>query len=79
MGAGDVKLALLMGVVLGVLVIVAMFLAFLLGAVAGIVLIATRRKKRKDVIPFGPYLAMGSVIALLAGDWMLGSYLGLLR
>lgn len=78
MGAGDVKMALLMGAVLGVLVIVALFLAFLLGAILGIVLMATKRKTRKDAIPFGPYLAIGSVVAFLVGDWLLGSYLNLL-
>lgn len=78
MGMGDVKLALFMGAVLGTQVITALFLAFLLGAVVGIVLLATRRKGRKDAIPFGPHLALGSVLALLYGEWMLGSYLGLM-
>jgi prepilin signal peptidase PulO-like enzyme (type II secretory pathway) len=78
MGAGDVKLALFMGAVLGTMVIAAMFLAFLFGALVGLVLIASKLKTRKDAIPFGPYLALGSVLALLYGDWMLGAYLGLL-
>jgi prepilin signal peptidase PulO-like enzyme (type II secretory pathway) len=78
MGAGDVKLALFMGAVLGTMVIAAMFLAFLFGAVVGLILIASKLKSRKDAIPFGPYLALGSVLALLYGDWMLGAYLGLL-
>jgi leader peptidase (prepilin peptidase)/N-methyltransferase len=78
MGMGDVKLALFMGAVLGSMVIAAMFLAFLFGALVGLVLIASKLKTRKDAIPFGPYLAFGSVLALLYGDWMLGAYLGLL-
>lgn len=78
MGMGDVKLALLMGAVLGAVVVVAFFLAFLVGAVVGLVLILTKRKGRKDAIPFGPYLALGSVIALLYGPWMLDTYLGIL-
>lgn len=78
MGMGDVKLALLMGAVLGAAVVVAFFLAFLLGAVVGLVLILSKLKGRKDAIPFGPYLALGSVIALLYGPWMLDSYLGIL-
>ena len=78
MGAGDVKMALLMGAVLGSLVVVALFLAFILGAIIGIVLIATKRKTRKDVIPFGPYLALGSVLALLFGPAMVDRYLSLL-
>ncbi len=79
MGMGDVKLALLMGAVLGPMVIVAFFLAFLVGAVVGVGLIVTKRKTRKDAIPFGPYLALGSVIALLYGRWLLGAYLELLN
>jgi prepilin signal peptidase PulO-like enzyme (type II secretory pathway) len=78
MGMGDVKLALLMGAVLGSAVVVAFFLAFLFGAVVGLVLILTKRRGRKDAIPFGPYLALGSVIALLYGSWMLDAYLGIL-
>ena len=78
MGMGDVKLALLMGAVLGAVVVVAFFLAFLFGAVVGLILIATKRKSRKEAIPFGPYLALGAVLALLYGPWMLDTYLGVL-
>lgn len=78
MGAGDVKLALFMGAVLGSMVIAAMFLAFLFGAIVGVILIASKLKSRKDAIPFGPYLALGSVLALLYGDWMVRAYLALL-
>jgi leader peptidase (prepilin peptidase) / N-methyltransferase len=79
MGMGDIKLALFMGAVLGTMVIAAMFLAFLMGAIVGLILIASKLKSRKDHIPFGPYLALGSVLALLYGQWMLDAYLGLLR
>lgn len=78
MGMGDVKLALLMGAVLGVLVVVAFFMAFLFGAIVGVALLLSRRKSRKDAIPFGPYLASGSVLALLYGHLILDAYLGLL-
>jgi leader peptidase (prepilin peptidase) / N-methyltransferase len=78
MGMGDVKLALFMGAVLGTMVIAAMFLAFLLGAIVGLILIASKLKGRKDAIPFGPYLALGSVLALLYGQWMLDAYWSLL-
>lgn len=77
MGPGDVKMALLMGAVLGAAVMVALFLAFFLGAVAGVFLIATRRRTRKDAIPFGPYLALGGIVAILAGQGVLQSYVGL--
>jgi prepilin signal peptidase PulO-like enzyme (type II secretory pathway) len=78
MGLGDVNLALLMGAVLGATVIVAMFLAFLVGSVVGLALMAAKLKTRKDHIPFGPYLAFGSVIALLYGHEILGLYRGLI-
>ena len=77
MGMGDVKLALLMGGVLSGAVVVAFFLAFLLGAAVGLILIVSKLKTRKDAIPFGPYLALGSVLALLYGPWLLDRYLGL--
>jgi leader peptidase (prepilin peptidase)/N-methyltransferase len=59
-------------------VVVAFFLAFLVGAIVGLALILTKKRGRKDAIPFGPYLALGSVIALLYGPWMLESYLDML-
>jgi prepilin signal peptidase PulO-like enzyme (type II secretory pathway) len=78
MGGGDIKLALFMGGVLGTMVIAAMFLAFLFGAVMGLILIASKLKTRKDHIPFGPYLALGSVLAILYGARMVDAYLGFL-
>ena len=77
MGFGDVKMALLMGAVLGRSVIVALFLAFFLGGIVGVALIATKVKSRKDRIPFGPFLAAGSIIALLCGQAILDLYLSL--
>lgn len=77
MGMGDVKMALLMGFVLGPAVIVAIFLAFLAGAAISIVLLLLRLKTRKDKIPFGPYLALGSTLALLWGERLMGAYLSL--
>ena len=77
MGFGDVRLAALIGVYLGWLslghVLVGMFLAFLAAALTGIGLIVARRRTRKDRVPFGPFLALGAVIAVLVGapiiDW----------
>lgn len=77
MGPGDVKMALLMGAVLGASVTVALFLAFFVGAAAGVFLLATRRRTRKDQIPFGPYLGLGGIVAVLAGQSVLQSYIGL--
>jgi leader peptidase (prepilin peptidase)/N-methyltransferase len=74
MGGGDIKLTAFMGVVLGWYVLLAVFLGATLGAVVGIAQIARGKRKRKDTIPFGPFLAMGGVVALLWGPVLLGAY-----
>ena len=74
---GDVKMALLMGAVLGRYVVVAMFLAFLVGGLVGIGLLLAKVKKRADKVPFGPYLAVGAAIAVLWGPNILDAYLRL--
>jgi leader peptidase (prepilin peptidase)/N-methyltransferase len=79
MGMGDVKLALLMGAMLGKVVAVALILGMVLGVVPSMyLLIRHGRKARKMGIPFAPFLALGSAIALFAGEWLLDGYLGLL-
>jgi len=75
MGMGDVKLALFMGFLLGQYVAVALFLALIASALIGLGLIATRVRGRKDRIPFGPFLAAGSAVALLAGEQLLSAYI----
>jgi leader peptidase (prepilin peptidase) / N-methyltransferase len=77
MGPGDIRMALFMGAVLGKYVILALFFAFVLGGLVGGYLILSKRRSRKDKIPFGPYLALGSVLAVLAGQTLLGAYLNL--
>ena len=75
MGMGDVKLALLMGAVLGRTVSVALMVGMLAAMVPGVYLVARHGKAaRKMGIPFGPFLALGSVLALFAGRWLLGTY-----
>ena len=75
MGMGDVKLALLLGAGLGVGVLVALFAGFLAGAVPAIVLLARHGSAaRKQAIPLGPFLALGGVIALFAGDAIIEWY-----
>ena len=79
MGMGDVKLALLMGAMLGRSVAVALMLGMILALVPSVVLLARHgTAARKMGIPFGPFLAMGSVIALFWGDRLLDAYLSLL-
>jgi leader peptidase (prepilin peptidase) / N-methyltransferase len=79
MGMGDVKLALLLGAMLGRTVPVAMMIAMLAALVPAIVLLARHGgAARKMGIPFGPFLALGGVVTLFAGDWILDAYLSLL-
>src|SRR5437773_94699 len=68
----------MMGAFLGwPLTAVALLLAFVTGAVAGVLLIALKRRSRKDPIPFGPSLAAGGVIAMFAGQSLLRWYFGI--
>jgi leader peptidase (prepilin peptidase) / N-methyltransferase len=79
MGMGDVKLALLMGAALGKLVSVALMVAMLAALVPGLYLLARHgQAARKMGIPFAPFLAIGSIVALFAGDALFDAYLGLL-
>lgn len=78
MGMGDVKLALLLGVMLGWTVAVGLMLGMLAAMVLGVALFARHgTSARKMAIPFGPFLALGAVVALFAGDRILSAYLGL--
>jgi leader peptidase (prepilin peptidase)/N-methyltransferase len=78
MGMGDVKLALLMGAMLGRSVPVALMAGMLLALVPSIVLLARHGSAaRKMGIPFGPFLALGSLVALFAGDAVFDAYLSL--
>ena len=75
MGAGDVKLAAMLGAWLGwKLLLLASFLACAIGAVAGLGAIGLGWLARDRVLPFGPFLAIGSVIALLYGEEIIAAY-----
>ena len=77
---GDVKLALLMGAALGRTVSVALMVGMLAAMIPGICLLARHGSKaRKMGIPFGPFLAIGSVVALFWGHDILHAYLSTLR
>jgi len=74
---GDVKLAGVLGLFLGRSVAVAILIAVLAGAVVGVAVMARVgvKRGRKTAIPFGPFLALGGVVALLAGAPILHWYL----
>ena len=77
LGMGDVKLAAFLGAGLGGAVVVALFAGVLSAAVPAVVLLARHgRAARKQAIPLGPFLALGGVLALFAGDEIVDWYLG---
>ena len=77
MGMGDVKLAAVLGLFLGRAVAPAIFVALVAGTLVGAAVIARKgaREGRKTAVPFGPFLALGGVVALFAGDEMVDWYL----
>jgi leader peptidase (prepilin peptidase) / N-methyltransferase len=80
MGMGDVKLAAVLGLFLGSAVAPAMFAALMLGTLAGAAVMTRRGVAvgRRTAIPFGPFLAAGGVVGLLAGDAIVRWYLATL-
>lgn len=72
LGDGDVRMSPLLGAYLGwtgiAQVPIGLFLGFVFGAAFGVVAIATGAADRKTVIPFGPFLAAGTVVALVFGQ-----------
>jgi len=78
LGMGDVKLALLLGAMLGASVTVALMLGFLAALVPTVVLFARHGSAaRKMAIPLVPFLALGSIVGLFFGDALLDWYLGI--
>jgi leader peptidase (prepilin peptidase) / N-methyltransferase len=76
MGMGDAKLAAVMGLYLGVAVAPALLIAVLAGSLVGVgVMLSRGAGARKVAVPFGPFLALGGVVALLAGDQLIDAYL----
>jgi leader peptidase (prepilin peptidase)/N-methyltransferase len=78
MGLGDVKLAAVMGLFLGREVAAAIVVALLLGSLVGLAMIAREgAAARKRAIPFGPFLAVGGIVGLLAGGELVEWYLNI--
>jgi leader peptidase (prepilin peptidase)/N-methyltransferase len=76
MGLGDLKLTAVMGLYLGRNVAPAVLVALLAGSIVGLAMIACQgAAARKQAIPFGPFLALGGVVGLLAGDQLVDLYL----
>lgn len=76
MGSGDIGLGVLIGLLGGLTGgAIGLVLAFVLGSLVGILLILSRRKSMKDMIPFGPFLVVGAYVAALWGAQIMNWYL----
>lgn len=79
MGMGDVKLAAPLALLLGwPKILVGLFSSFILGAVVALGLMALGKKKFGQVVPFGPFLVLGTILALVWGESIFSWYVGLL-
>ncbi len=78
MGMGDAKLVGVMGLFLGQAIVPAFFIAFVAGTALGIAVILRKgmSEGRRTKIPFGPFLALGGVVGVLAGSELVSLYLG---
>lgn len=80
MGGGDVKLAAMLGAFLGwKAVVILLFAAFLMGAVAGIAVMARKGRDWDHIVPFGPFIAAGAFLTMVWGDPALRWYLTLIN
>ncbi len=72
MGSGDVRLSPLLGAFLGFinpgLAPIGLFFGFFFGGVVGAVLLATKRAGRRSTVPFGPFLVLGTILAIFIGQ-----------
>ena len=77
MGMGDVKLAGVMGLFLGAAVAPALLIALVAGVLVGAVVIARKGAQagRKTAVPFGPFLALGAIVAIFAGQPLVDLYI----
>jgi len=80
MGWGDVKLAALIGLVTGFpLVFFSIIMGAILGGIVAVALVIAKKRKRRQTIPFGPFLALATMITLLWGSNILNWYLALMH
>lgn len=77
-GGGDIRMGLLMGWYLGLpLVLVALLLSYILGAIVGIGLLVSKKRKLNSHVPFGTFMALATFVALFYGQWLIDWYLGM--
>ena len=79
MGAGDILIGAVMGIILGFpQIIFAIFLAFIIGAIVSLILMATKQKTLKDAVPFAPFLILATLIVFFWGEHLLNWYWNIL-
>ncbi len=79
LGGGDIRIGAIMGLVLGwPKILIGLFLAYLIGSLFSAIGLATRKIHLKSAIPFGPFLFLGTYIAMIWGDQIMNWYLGLI-
>jgi leader peptidase (prepilin peptidase)/N-methyltransferase len=75
MGGGDIKMMALLGVVLGLkLILLTLALSALLGCIFGLILVGIGKITRKTFIPFGPFIAIAGIVAMIFGNNLLAWY-----
>lgn len=75
MGGGDIKLMAVLGLILGLKkTLLNILLSFIIGAIISVFLLIGKKKGRKDAIPFGPFINIAFIIALLYGDFIINWY-----
>lgn len=78
-GGGDIKLMAVSGFFLGFkAIVIAMFIALIIGGGYGTYMLVTKKLDKKDHFAFGPYLAIGLIVALFIGNELMNWYIGLL-
>jgi len=76
MGSGDSEVALFIGIFLGsTLTLSALYFAFIVGAVYGLIAIVLKKSKMKSALPFGPFLIAGCFFAFIFGNYVVNYYL----
>ena len=78
MGEGDIEIAALCGLFLGIEgVLLTLFMGIVFGGLGGVVLLLRRSKTLRDEMPFGPYLVAGAMISMIGAKEIIGFYLSL--
>lgn len=80
MGEGDIEIATICGLFIGVkYILLSLFLAIIIGGIIGIIIVTLNLKKIKDRIAFGPFIAIGVVLSILYGQKIIEIYMKLLN